>query len=81
MADSYVESAYLEAQARIAELEAVLRRIGAHEKGAREMVAKGFHNTTLAIDLAGMANAVLSASQSDAGADHDICAADAPRKA
>lgn len=52
---------------RIQELEGALRKIGAYETDAREMVAKGFHNTTLAIDLAGMANAAL-ASQSDAGA-------------
>lgn len=47
-------------KARIRDLEAALRKIGAYEKDAREMVAKGFHNTTLAIDLSGMANAALT---------------------
>lgn len=42
-------------------LREALRKIGAYEKDAREMVAKGFHNTTLAIDLSGMANAALTA--------------------
>jgi hypothetical protein len=37
-----------------------LERIGKHEPDAREMVARGFHNTTLAIDLAGIANEALN---------------------
>jgi len=44
-----------QAEARIAKLEAELQRIAGREPLAREMVAAGFHNTSLAIDLAGMA--------------------------
>lgn len=51
---------FTRACARIRELEAALRKIGAYETYAREMVAKGFHNTTLAIDLAGMANTAIA---------------------
>lgn len=43
------------AEARVRELEAGLQRIASREAEARKAVAEGWHNTTFAIDLAGMA--------------------------
>ena len=45
--------------AEIERLRAALRHIGNYNKDARHMVEKGFHNTTLAIDLSDYANAAL----------------------
>ena len=51
--------------AKLAALEAALRHIGSYNKDARHMVEKGFHNTTLAIDLSDYANAALSSGNTD----------------